>query len=115
MQTTIELSAGVAALVAVLINIFKQFNLVKADAAPTWSLALNLAGTALMLAFGLNMAPEQTASTNQMLVVAATALAAVAQLVGQLVVTWVAHKGLSAANIPFLGTSNTKRVLPKTA
>ncbi len=115
MQTTIEVSMGVAAVVAVVINALKMFNVIKSDAAPTWSLAMNLVGTAAMLVFGMNLSSEQTTEVNSNLTLVATAASAVLQLVGQLLVTWLTHKGLSAANVPVLGTSNTKRIAGKVA
>lgn len=97
---------GVAALIAVLINVLKKFGVVKDGTAPTWSLGFNLVG--LVATFALNVfAPEfDFVGASEIAQTLAEIGALILGLVGQLAIS----RGTNAAvrGTPLLGYSNSK-------
>ena len=95
--------AGVAALIAFLINILKTFGVVKDDSAKNWSAALNLVGLAALLALKV-FQPEASvegidANIAQFVQVGVVVFAYVVQLLG----SKLAHE--TARGVSLIGKS----------
>ena len=100
---------GFAALVAILINIFKAIGWVKDGTAGTVSAIANLAG--LVGVFVLqNFVPDVSVTLiDEHMTVIAQILTSIFSYVYQYWVSYGTHNLLSAGNVPLIGTSNTPK------
>ena len=100
---------GFAALVAILINVFKAFGWVKDGTAGTWSAVANLIGVVGLFVVQ-NFFPEANVSLiDEHLGAIAQILTGIFNYVFQYWVSSGTHKVLSAGNVPLIGTSNTPK------
>lgn len=98
---------GVAALVAVVINILKVFGIVKDGTAGNWSLVLNGVAFVVMVALGMfaKITPEQFDAVAQQV---ATILIALLALLTQFGLTAKLHTVVANAGIPLFGKSYSR-------
>lgn len=97
--------AGLAALIAALVNVFKTFGLVKDGDAGRWSAALNLVGITALVGLRI-FAPAVTLEVVDANAAAlANILLIVLGYVVQIGVSQKTHFTLSAAKVPLIGKS----------
>jgi hypothetical protein len=101
--------AGVAALVAAVVNVFKAFGAVKDGTSGTWFAALNLLAMAGLISVKVFRPDILTADLDAYAAKIAIMLTVVLGYVVQLGVGKWAHGNMSRMNIFVLGTSLTKK------
>lgn len=98
--------AGVAALVAALINVLKVFGAVKDETAGQWSAALNLVFFAVLVYFGVFQPQIATEVLDGYAGQIAMILLFVLGYLTQIFTSPAVHTQLKAMRIPLLGASN---------
>jgi hypothetical protein len=100
-----EALAGVAALIAALVNVLKYFDVVSDGNAGNVSLALNAAVFGVFVIGGV--IGFDLAGFDGLAASIATVLAALLSLLGQFVVSGASHQVLKRAGVPLFGHSNS--------
>src|SRR5512136_2973681 len=102
--------AGIAALIAVIINLLKAAHLVKDGTAGKWSAALNVIALVVLLSLKIFVPSVATSTIDGFAGQAAQVLLVVLGYLVQIFTSSDVHAALSAMNIPLLGKSYSKIV-----
>jgi hypothetical protein len=94
---------GFAALIAVVVNVLKLFNVVKEDDAPKWVGGLNLLGILVMYGFRLFNPAFAFSALDPTMMEIATVATFILSYVAQLGISKITH--LSIKGTPFIGKS----------
>lgn len=100
---------GVAALIALIINVLKYFSVVKDGTAQTWSTAFNLLGLFGLLALKIFKPAVDVSELDQGAATLAQILTLTFGFVLQLLSSWGTHKLVSG--VPVIGKTFTSKIL----
>ena len=98
--------AGVAALITIIVNVLKQFGVVKDGTAQNWVAGLNLAGLAALISLRVFMPDVDIAALDSQAAQIAVLLAVVAAYISEMGLSKLTHKLLSG--VPAIGKSFSK-------